>query len=163
MLVPEYRQIGIARLYVEGSKYGWYWATTFGTQGAAPPPPTPAPPTPAPTTAPPPPPPPQPAVQRASLAPASAQSAADPQPRTEPAPASVQPEAAEEVVHEAPAESDTVAAEAAARRLGLDIALVLHVVHRAPPWREVLQLLGRRIWLARILPLTNLRATLARP
>ena len=41
MLVPEFRYIGIARVHMEGSKYSWYWATTFA-YGAAPPPPAPA-------------------------------------------------------------------------------------------------------------------------
>ena len=27
-----YVQVGIARYYAPGSKYGWYWATSFGTQ-----------------------------------------------------------------------------------------------------------------------------------
>ncbi len=31
MLGQYYRQIGIARYYLAGSQYGWYWATTFGT------------------------------------------------------------------------------------------------------------------------------------
>jgi uncharacterized protein YkwD len=31
MLYPDYRQIGIARVYVANSQYGWYWATDFGT------------------------------------------------------------------------------------------------------------------------------------
>jgi hypothetical protein len=30
MLRGEYVQIGIARYYAPGSKYGWYWATSFG-------------------------------------------------------------------------------------------------------------------------------------
>lgn len=31
MLGQYYMQIGIARYYLAGSQYGWYWATTFGT------------------------------------------------------------------------------------------------------------------------------------
>lgn len=31
MLQTRYKQIGIARVYVAGSPYEWYWATTFGT------------------------------------------------------------------------------------------------------------------------------------
>ncbi len=31
MLGQYYKQIGIARFYLAGSQYGWYWATTFGT------------------------------------------------------------------------------------------------------------------------------------
>lgn len=31
MLLDRYVQIGIARVYIPGSQYGWYWATTFGT------------------------------------------------------------------------------------------------------------------------------------
>lgn len=31
MLDSIYVQVGIARHYVAGSKYGWYWATSFGT------------------------------------------------------------------------------------------------------------------------------------
>lgn len=44
MLAPEYREIGIARVFGEGSRYGWYWATTFGAAGTAaqPPPPPPS-------------------------------------------------------------------------------------------------------------------------
>ncbi len=30
MLTPYYQQIGIARYYLAGSPYGWYWATNFG-------------------------------------------------------------------------------------------------------------------------------------
>lgn len=72
MLTPEFKQIGIARVFNAGSVYGWYWVTDFGygagevaaaTPTAAPPPPTP----------PPPPPPPAPA--------------AAPEPTAEPAPA----------------------------------------------------------------------------
>ncbi|MEX0784211.1 MAG: CAP domain-containing protein [Dehalococcoidia bacterium] len=51
MLRAEYRDIGIARVYREGTKYGWYWATTFGSHGGrapAPPPSPPPPPAPAP-------------------------------------------------------------------------------------------------------------------
>ncbi len=60
MLTPNFKAIGIARVYVPGSPYGWYWATDFGGQVDSEPqapPPTPAPPPP-PTPAPPPPPPP---------------------------------------------------------------------------------------------------------
>ncbi|MCC6382585.1 MAG: CAP domain-containing protein [Dehalococcoidia bacterium] len=37
MLGPDYRQMGVARVFAPGSKYGWYWATEFGTtdDGAA--------------------------------------------------------------------------------------------------------------------------------
>jgi uncharacterized protein YkwD len=35
MLRADYRQIGIARVYVPGSYYGWYWATEFGTTNDA--------------------------------------------------------------------------------------------------------------------------------
>lgn len=31
-LNPRYRAIGISRVYVPGSPYGWYWATTFGSR-----------------------------------------------------------------------------------------------------------------------------------
>lgn len=31
MLQPNYRQIGIARVYHPGSRHSWYWATNFGT------------------------------------------------------------------------------------------------------------------------------------
>jgi uncharacterized protein YkwD len=31
MLHALYVQVGVARVYTEGSRYGWYWATTFGT------------------------------------------------------------------------------------------------------------------------------------
>lgn len=31
-LNPRYRAIGIARVNVPGSPYGWYWATTFGSR-----------------------------------------------------------------------------------------------------------------------------------
>jgi hypothetical protein len=49
MLTAEFKVIGIARVYREGSTYGWYWVTDFGYGGAAaaapapPPPPGPAP------------------------------------------------------------------------------------------------------------------------
>lgn len=47
MLTSYYQQIGIARVYVAGSTYGWYWTTDFGTTndgsgGSAPPTNTPA-------------------------------------------------------------------------------------------------------------------------
>ncbi|MCC7365876.1 MAG: CAP domain-containing protein [Dehalococcoidia bacterium] len=37
MLLARYHEIGIARIYAPGTRYGWYWATTFGTldDGAA--------------------------------------------------------------------------------------------------------------------------------
>lgn len=31
-LVGRYRAIGIARVYVPGSQYGWYWVTDFGSR-----------------------------------------------------------------------------------------------------------------------------------
>lgn len=31
MLDARYVQVGVARAYREGSRYGWYWVTTFGT------------------------------------------------------------------------------------------------------------------------------------
>jgi len=31
-MVPAYRAIGIARVYVPGSRYGWYWVTDFGSR-----------------------------------------------------------------------------------------------------------------------------------
>lgn len=70
MLTKDFATIGIARVYVEGSRYGWYWVTDFGYPGGdtAPPTPTPIPPTPAP---PPPPPPPPAAVTRAAAPPAA--------------------------------------------------------------------------------------------
>jgi hypothetical protein len=67
MLNPNFKVIGIARAYGDGTTYGWYWTTEFGGQGAPPPPaePTPAPPPaeptpPPPVPEPPPPPPPTP-------------------------------------------------------------------------------------------------------
>jgi uncharacterized protein YkwD len=54
MLNQHYRQIGIARVHVQGSPYGWYWVTNFGATddgtggGTSPQPtstPTPVPPT----------------------------------------------------------------------------------------------------------------------
>jgi uncharacterized protein YkwD len=61
MLAPEYREIGIARVYGEGTQYGWYCATTFGSADTRP-------------------------VQTAS-APAPAQPAAEVQQAAEPEPA----------------------------------------------------------------------------
>ncbi len=52
MLNPNYKAIGIARVYGAGSTYSWYWVTDFGGQTSQPPPgPTPTPP-PAPTPTP---------------------------------------------------------------------------------------------------------------
>lgn len=31
MLLARYTEVGIARVHREGSTYGWYWATNFGT------------------------------------------------------------------------------------------------------------------------------------
>lgn len=70
MLTREFTTIGIARIYAEGSRYGWYWVADFGYPGGdtpAAPTPTPVPPTPTPA----PPPPPTPVVQ-ASAPPAPA-------------------------------------------------------------------------------------------
>lgn len=87
MLRPDYRQIGIARVFVQGSEYGWYWATEFGTAGEAAVPPAPPPPPPPAAAAPPPPPPPAPPpapvaqqLQAAPVAPASARPAIAPAP-----------------------------------------------------------------------------------
>lgn len=56
MLAPEFTTIGIARVYAEGSRYGWYWVADFGYPGGdAPVAPTAAPAPPTPTPAPPPP------------------------------------------------------------------------------------------------------------
>jgi len=41
MLGTFYREIGIARYYRDGSPYGWYWVTTFGTGSRQQPTPTP--------------------------------------------------------------------------------------------------------------------------
>ncbi|MCO5203268.1 MAG: CAP domain-containing protein [Chloroflexi bacterium] len=76
MLARDFATIGIARVYVEGSRYGWYWVTDFGYAGgdAAPAAPTPLPPAPTPPPPPPPAAPPRPAapppapVSTASLA-----------------------------------------------------------------------------------------------
>jgi len=55
MLAADFTEIGIARVYSEGSRYGYYWVTNFGYGGTAnaataatatPVPPTPAPPQP---------------------------------------------------------------------------------------------------------------------
>lgn len=82
MLNGSYRMIGIARAYVPGSTYGWYWVTPFGlvddgTSGGGgvsnpqptptPPPPTPTPPPPTPTPTAPPPPPTQAPIAKASM------------------------------------------------------------------------------------------------
>jgi hypothetical protein len=48
MLTAKFTTIGIARVYREGSTYGWYWVTDFGYGGA---PAAAAPPAPAPSTA----------------------------------------------------------------------------------------------------------------
>lgn len=155
MLVPEYRQIGIARIYAEGSKYGWYWATTFGTAGEAPAPPAPPPPTPAPAAVAPAPPPasssaPQASVQAANAAPTPA-SASNVEQQSAPAATSVEPESPVASVQEPPAESETVAAEATARRLGLEIARMLHVVQPIPLWQEFIgKILRHRSWASRL-------------
>ena len=86
MLAPEFRLIGIARQFVAGSTYGWYWATDFGTgevtvEAAAPPPP---PPPPAATVAPPPAAKPQPAE---SVPPPTARIVAPVAPAPQPEPA----------------------------------------------------------------------------
>lgn len=70
MLEPKFTEVGVARVYTDGSRYGYYWVTTFGygtgSAETAPAAPTPVPPTPVPTkppivaqkpAAPPPPPP----------------------------------------------------------------------------------------------------------
>lgn len=82
MIAKDFTAIGIARVYVEGSRYGWYWVTDFGYGGGdapapaptpVPPTPTPVPPAPSPA---PPPPPPAPATRAAPApAPASVSSA----------------------------------------------------------------------------------------
>jgi len=41
MLNANFKVIGIARAFTEGSTYGWYWTNDFGGQGSAPPPPAP--------------------------------------------------------------------------------------------------------------------------
>lgn len=71
MLTADFKTIGIARVYREGSYYGWYWVTDFGyvANGAAAAAPTSTP-APAPTLAPPPAPPVAPAAAKpAPLAP----------------------------------------------------------------------------------------------
>jgi hypothetical protein len=56
MLNANFKVIGIARVFGDGSTFGWYWSTEFGGQGSTPPP-APPPPEPEPTEPPPPPPP----------------------------------------------------------------------------------------------------------
>lgn len=68
MLGAFYREIGIARYYRDGSPYGWYWVTTFGTGSQQQPTPAPTP-TPA-----------------APPSPATAPTAVPPQPSPSPAP-----------------------------------------------------------------------------
>ncbi len=73
MLNPNFTVIGIARVYGEGTTFGWYWSTDFGGQ-AEPPPPAEQPPV----------------FQPAAPAPAPASAAvqaADPAPAATPAPA----------------------------------------------------------------------------
>lgn len=54
LLARDFTQVGVARVYREGSRMGWYWALDLAYGGAAPAPePTPAPPPPAPATPPP--------------------------------------------------------------------------------------------------------------
>ena len=91
MLSPEFRLIGIARQFVAGSPYGWYWATDFGygdapIEAAAPPPPTAAPAAPAPVSAPPPPPKPQVAAAAPPRTAAPSMAAAQPEPTAAAAP-----------------------------------------------------------------------------
>ena len=79
MLEASFREVGIARVYVDGSRYGYYWVTNFGYGGtirAATAAPTPTPTAPAPA---PPPPPPV----------TAAQPPAPPPPTAPPSPASV--------------------------------------------------------------------------
>ena len=77
MLYGDFTSIGIARVYKEGSYYGWYWVTDFGYGGKQP--------EPAATTAPPPPPPPPPAAARpAAPAPAAPAAPAAATPAPEP-------------------------------------------------------------------------------
>ena len=57
MLTRDFTTIGIARVYVPGSRFGWYWVTDFGYPGgeeapSAPPTPTPTPAPPTPTPVP---------------------------------------------------------------------------------------------------------------
>lgn len=92
MLTGYYRQIGIARYYLAGSQYGWYWATTFGSiddgtgGGASPPPATAIPtgtatPVPAANT---PTQPPAPTATRTQAAPASTPTSSGPAPSPSP-------------------------------------------------------------------------------
>jgi len=87
MLTAEFHEIGIARLYLAGSPYLWYWATEFGrgdAAAAAPPPPT--------ATAPPPTPPPPPAAT-APAPPAVTPTPVPPGPTASPAGAEVSAQA----------------------------------------------------------------------
>lgn len=72
MLAADFREVGIARVYAAGSRYSYYWVTTFGYGGGAPAPTaTPAPPTPTPVPVAevkPAPPPPEPAAANAQPA-----------------------------------------------------------------------------------------------
>ncbi|MGH2631831.1 MAG: CAP domain-containing protein [Tepidiformaceae bacterium] len=106
MLTAEFREIGIARVYLAGSTYQWYWATEFGrgdgaAAAAAPPPPAP--------TAPPPPPPPPPAPAAIATTPPTAPPPPPP-PAATTAPVTVAPEPA---AGEANAQSVTAAASTA--------------------------------------------------
>lgn len=146
MLVPEYRQIGIARVFVDGSRYGWYWATTFGTTGDAPPPPpppTPAPPPPTPPSAPPP----AFAPRAAAVATPPVPPAAETQRQDLSTAAAAGPAAAESLdsqgsVAAAPAsEPEPVSTGSATLRAGVDLAA-----------RLVRLVLGRRIHPATVQP-----------
>ncbi len=90
MLNPNFKVIGIARAYGDGSTYGWYWTTDFGGQGSAPPPAEPTPPPPEPTqepTSPPPPPPtPEPTPQPTSQPTPEPTPTPTPKPTPEPTP-----------------------------------------------------------------------------
>lgn len=55
MVTRDFATIGIARVYVPGSRYGWYWVTDFGYPGGEEAAPTPVPPAPTATPSAPPP------------------------------------------------------------------------------------------------------------
>jgi len=84
MLNGNFTVIGIGRVYVAGSQYGWYWTTDFGGQGGspppAPPPPAPPPPAPEPTE------PPAPAPAPADPAPPPPEPTPTPKPTPKPTP-----------------------------------------------------------------------------
>lgn len=128
MLAPDFVEVGIARVYAAGSRYGYYWVTTFGYGGGAPAPTaTPVPPTPIPA----------PALKPAPPPPAPAAASARPAAPAPPPQPTQAPLATEVVLKPGAAYVTWAGSPTPPERAFAGVAHSLQIVYAYDPWAGV--------------------------